>query len=218
MAERRKKSNLKTTPKIDLPDGSFDWMNEQVLDALAEIEGPHVAKKRTTVIKLAFAHATQQPIKSVFDDPDTVNSSNWYSKWQYIPEVRQALEICIERASTWVDEHTAAMEYYYSSLRRQEIARRAAEAPGALATVMNDPEVRGSDRISAANSLLTWADPKSASQAQPAPPAPGFEQSVKFFGLNNVAEDELDDVIENLQAAIGRRASAASSAPEPETE
>lgn len=193
-------------------------MTDEIMVKLDAIKPPHLAKKRTTVIKIAFAQATQQPIKEVFEAEDTCNSSNWYSRWQYIPEITEALYACRERAAQWIDQQTAAMEYYYNSLRRQAIFSRAAEAPHALAKVMNDPSQKGSDRISAANALLTWADPKAAAQASPAPPPASLDQTLTLIqSVDDLNDDELKSLIQNLQAAVGQGAVGLSAEEQPES-
>ncbi|RME71551.1 MAG: hypothetical protein D6784_14985 [Chloroflexi bacterium] len=200
----------------NIPDPAYEWLTEDLMAKLQAIRPPHVHKKRTTIIKLAFALANNQPVKEVFDQPDTCNESNWYMKWRHIPEVAAAFEACRQRALDWADQETAALEAHYRRLRRRSIAVRAAEAPDALAEVMNDPAQKGADRISAANALLTWADPEAAGKASPAPPPARLEQSFNLGGLEKLSNDELDALIANIQTAVSLPAPA--QAPEDESD
>lgn len=134
------------------------WMTQEIMDLLQAIPDPHRAKKRTTVIKLAFAKATNTPLAAVFDSDDTCAENIWWTKWQHIPEVRVAYEACVERALGWADDETAQLEEYYRRERRRAVAEYAAKAPAALAAVMVSPEGKGSDRINAAVTLINIAE------------------------------------------------------------
>ena len=185
-----------------VPEVAYQWLTGDITQKLSAIKPPHVHKKRTTVIKLAFALANQQPVKEVFDQPDTCTESNWYMKWQHIPEVAAAFKACRERALSWADREVAALEAHYRRVRRRSTAEFAAAAPDALADVMNDNAQKGADRISAANALLTWADPDAAGKAAPAPPPGHIEQSVNFGILEGLSHAELDALINNIQTAV----------------
>lgn len=133
-------------------------MTPEIREMLARIPAPHEAKRRRTVILLAFAHATQTPVKEVFSRDDTCAEQIWWSKWQYVPEVAEALAACKERALEWADAETVASEEYFRRQRRRAIAEHAAMAPSALATVMDGADQKGSDRINAAVTLINLAD------------------------------------------------------------
>lgn len=178
---------------MDIPKEAWQWMTMEIRASLAAIQGGQVAKKRITVIKLAYAIANRQPRHLVFAQRDTCAERTWYAKWQHQPEVKAAFEACCIRALEWADEETAALEAYYRRLRRQTMAQYAAQAPAALATVMADAGQRGADRISAANALLTWADPEVAQRAQPHPPPASGDI---FIG---VTEEELAAIEEALR-------------------
>lgn len=186
-------------PETDQSEPDLNtWLTDDIRDLLKAIAKPHAPKKRTTVMKLAYARANEIPVKTVFNQPDTCNETIWYTKWQHIPEVRAAFEACYNRLLEWADEQTAAMQAHYRRKRLQAIARFAADAPSALAEVMTGGQYKGSEKISAANALLTWADPEAAGKAQPAPP-PAETSLMAVFGQMPV--DELDQVIDNLQVA-----------------
>jgi len=181
------------------PEEGHTWMTPEIRGLLSAIRGRHSGKKRTTVIKLAFARANQQPMKEVFDQPDVCAENIWYMKWRFDETIAAAYEACCARALEWRDEQTALIEQYYRQERLQEIARYAAQAPKALARVMTDPEVSGGHRISAADRLIQLADPEAARQVGPPTIAGEDDQVVNVFaGWSN---EELDQVAANLEAA-----------------
>lgn len=178
------------------------WLTEEIQEKLRAIQNPHAAKKRTTIIRLAFAQAMQVPIREIFSQKDVCNEATWYTKWQYEPEIRGAYDACCRRALDWVDEELAAQEEHFRRARRHAIAKWSAEAPQALAAVMLGQEQKGADRISAANSLITWADPEAAGKAQPPPPPDGGVEIQNVGLLAGIENDELTKLIANLDAAI----------------
>lgn len=186
----------------DIPSVAYQWITEEIIELLNAIDGTHIRKKRNTVIKIAFARASEQPLVKVFGQPDTCNESVWYMKWQHDPAIRAAHDACYKRAMEWTDEETARLESHYRRERLRSIARWAAQAPDALAAVMLDMDQRGSDRISAANSLMTWADPDAAGKAQPSPPAAGSQNDFSLNFFANMPADRLDQLIVNLEAAV----------------
>lgn len=185
---------------IKLPDDAYTWLTDDIRQKLADITAPHVHKKRTTVVKLAYARANEQPVTDVFNQPDTCNETTWYTKWQNIDEVKSAFDACYKRLLDWADEQTAAIQAHYRRQRLQAIAQYAAVAPEALAQVMQGLQYKGSEKISAANALLTWADPEAAGKAQPASPASDTDIYLTLF--NQMAETQLDQTITNLQTAL----------------
>lgn len=175
-----------------IPDQALPWFTEDIETKLAEIQGPHIKKKRTTVLKLAFAKANGQPMVTIFDQEDTCSGAIWYTKWQNEPEIKAAYDACLQRALEYGDQQTVAIESYYQRLRRRSLAAVSAKAPSALAAVMLDGKQRGSDRISAANALMGWVDPEAAEKVRPASPASSFEQSITGMQLNELSDDQLD--------------------------
>jgi hypothetical protein len=155
------------------PNSSFndfqyeEWLTDEIRALLAAIKGEHAAKKRLTVIKLAFARANGTPVKRVFGRDDTCAEMIWYTKWSKKPAIKAAFEACCERALAWMDEQTAMTEASFRMMRRRSIAKLATRAPTALAKVMQDPDQRGSVRITAANALLTWADGQANGASSP---------------------------------------------------
>lgn len=179
------------------PQPGDNWLTPEIETLLKAIPGPHEAKKRQTVIRLAFALANQVPAEQVFTLRETCDRRIWYMKWQHDPAIKAAFEACYARALDWADRETALLEEHYRRMRRRSVAEWSAKAPDALAAVMQNERERGGDRISAANALMGWADPKAAEQVRPASPASTIEQVVNL--VNNLADDELNSELERME-------------------
>lgn len=203
--------------KLMVPESAYGWLNEEIKAALAEIEPPHVAKKRATVIKLAQAAAQQTPMKTVFEAADTCNESIWYIKWQFDEKIKRALALAERRCLEWVDEQTAAQEEFFRQQRRRGIAAWAAQAPGAVAMVMTDVAEKGPARLEAARLLMGWADPATLEPAQGQAPAAGSGEpggNGRGVNLDDLSEAELDTLIRNLETAEGGGAAGEAAAGE----
>ncbi len=186
--------------QTDLPTESLTWLTDDIRAKLAAIQPPHVHKKRSTIVRLAYARANEEPVKEVFNQPDTCNETIWYTKWQHLPDVKTAFDACYEQLLAWADEQTATVQAHYRHLRLQAIAKHAADAPKALARVMTEPQFKGAEIISAANALLTWADPEAAGKAQP--PAPPADTGINLALFGQMSGADLDQTIRNLQTAL----------------
>lgn len=176
------------------PPESQQWMTQEIRELLAKIPAPHEAKRRRTVILLAFAHATQTPIADVFERDDTCASQIWWQKWQYVPEISEALEACKARALDWVDDQTVSIEEHFRRQRRKAIAEYAAQAPEALKDVMTDLglTVKGSDRILAAETLMRWAEPETGQKLGRSAGSASIEQRVDVYDLSRLSDEELN--------------------------
>lgn len=139
------------------PEG-WQWMTPEIRRLLDAIPGPHEVKKRRTVILLASAYASSEPVARVFERADTCAGQIWWTKWQHIPEVAQALEACRAAARDWVDLETVSIEEQRRRERRRAIADYSAKAPAALAAVMAGQDQKGADRINAAVTLINLAE------------------------------------------------------------
>lgn len=182
-----------------IPEAAYTWLTDDVAEKLRAIGDPHRAKKRATVVKLAFARANQQRLDDVFEQPDTCARIIWYTKWKDDPVIAEAFEACYRRVLDWNDEQTGAIQAHYLRLQRQRIAEYAADAPAALKAVMQDANQTGTARISAAEKLMDRADPETAGKVTPAaPPAAGNDVLAALF---NQSREELDQTIRNLQLA-----------------
>ena len=182
--------------RLTLPDEALTWLTDEIIQKLQAIQDPHAKKKRTTVIKLAFAKANQQVFDEVFNQPDTCSRIIWYTKWRSDPDISAAFDVCYRRALEWADEETIELETFYRRRRRQSSAKHAADAPDAIASVMNNQSQDGNARIKAATTLISLADP-----APVQPQTAGFINLGNIFG--NVQNNDLDAIITNLQAIPG---------------
>ena len=184
------------------PEG-WQWMTPEISRLLSAIPGPHEAKKRRTVILLAFAYATSAPLRSVFDRPDTCAEPIWWGKWKDIPEVAAALEVCRARALDWVDAETVSIEEQHRRTRRRAIAEYSAKAPAALAQVMAGHDQKGADRITAAETLMRWAEPETGSKLGRPGGSASFEQRVDVYDLGSLTDDELAALARLSQGSAG---------------
>lgn len=139
------------------PEG-WQWMTPEIRRLLDAIPGPHEVKKRRTVILLASAYASSEPVAPIFERADTCAGQIWWTKWQHISEVDQALEACKAAARDWVDLETVSIEEQRRRERRRAIADYSAKAPAALAAVMAGQDQKGADRINAAVTLINLAE------------------------------------------------------------
>lgn len=187
------------------------WLTDDLRALLAAIPGPHQVKKRTTVIRLAFALANQQAVKDVFDQPDTCAEAVWYGKWRSRPEIRAAFQACYARALEWRDAETARIQAAYRAQRLQSVARFAASAPAALAEVMSDAGQRGGDRINAAMKLIGLAEPQ-ADAGGLYSPVGSVDQSQTVV----IGDNDLDAAIDaELARLAARTKTAAADSPAP---
>jgi hypothetical protein len=84
-----------------------EWLSLEVNEALEALQGEHVAKKETTVLRLAEATATGQSWTAVFRLRDTCSKRVWYGTgdqvgWQSDPAITTALTVATARARWWV--------------------------------------------------------------------------------------------------------------------
>jgi len=175
----------------DAPVVAQGFMTDDLQAALDKIEKPHVAKKRNTVLLLAFATASDRAWSEVFDDDRACNQRIWYQKWQHDPAIADALALAERRALAWRDGETARIE----SSARQRLRRALAE--GSLDGVRGMRETalanRDKDGIDAAMKLIAMFDEETALRA---------------IGLDGgaavpVEVENLDEVIAQLLASEG---------------
>lgn len=189
--------------RVDIPEQAYTWLTSEVQEKLKAISEPHLAKKRITVVKLAFARANQQRLDDVFEEPDTCARVIWYTKWKDDPVIAAAYEACYQRILDWKDEQTTAILAHYRQVRLERMAEVAAEAPLTYRAVMEDANQSGATRISAANAAITWADPEAAGKAAPAQPPPPDQNFNLSVYLSQLKDDELDTILSNLETAAG---------------
>lgn len=83
-----------------------DWLTYEVEQALAAIDGEHVAKKEATVLRLAQAIAAGESQAAVFRLPGTCSKNIWHGVgdklgWKDDPAIALALELATQRARWW---------------------------------------------------------------------------------------------------------------------
>jgi hypothetical protein len=102
--------------KVGLETPAMDWLTPAIDEALAAIQNPHAAKKQLTVLLVAQALATGQPVSAVFERDDTCKADIWYGAkrrnagaqgarkpgWKEDPTIATALHLATERARWWV--------------------------------------------------------------------------------------------------------------------
>lgn len=82
-------------------------MTPEIRSRLAAIGGRHAAKKRSTVVRLAYARLTGQNMKTVFTDfAGTCSETIWYTKWQYQPAIRAAYDALCRQADELLDQQS----------------------------------------------------------------------------------------------------------------
>lgn len=84
-----------------------DWLTYEVEQALAAIDGEHVAKKELTVLRLAQAIAAGESQSMVFRSPGTCSKNIWHGVgdkpgWKDDPAIARALDLATQRARWWV--------------------------------------------------------------------------------------------------------------------
>lgn len=187
---------------VKLPGEGQEWMTAEIRALLSAIRGRHAAKKRMTVIRLAFAKANQVPMKKVLGQEETCSWAVWHQRWKFDPVVKAAYEACVKRALAWADDKTAGMEAHFRRERRQKVAMHSADAPDALAAIMVDEDMGGGHRIAAADRLIQLADPEMAGKIPPlGQPAGGLTQTFNLLG--KMSEQEIDQLLGNLDTAEG---------------
>lgn len=202
------KPGLRRSGQPELPEGRA-WLTDEVRAALDAIRPPFAEKKRRTVLALAFARANLTPVDTVFKRDDVCAEATWYVSWKWLPDVAAAYEVCYKRVLEWTEAETIAQETYYRGERQRVIARYAAKAPSALASVMANDEQRGGDRINAALALIKLADPMLAQDIPLTPVAGDVNQTVHMgpaYDLGKLSDEEL--------AALDKLAGRAASDPD----
>jgi hypothetical protein len=85
-------------------------MTYEIQQALLAVTGESrdLRKKRNTILRVAMATATDEPLAKVWQRSDTCNKHTWYgggskAGWIDEPEVKHALHLATKRAEWWVD-------------------------------------------------------------------------------------------------------------------
>lgn len=185
---------MPTASDASVVESQAAWLTDEIRAALAAIRGPHVEKKRKTVLLVAFAKANGEPLKPLFERTDTCAESIWWGKWSHQPDIRAALAVCETQALAWADAETVSIEQRYRTERRRSVAKWAAKAPDALAAVMAGMEQRGSDRINAAVTLIKLADPDTTGGVGMVQGGGDTSQTVQI-DVSRLTDDQLDRIL-----------------------
>lgn len=162
-----------------------EWMTHEIEQALNAIDGAtgYVRrKKRTTVLRVAQAQATGQPLTTVWAQPDCGSKNAWYGEtrrgvlkpgWCDEPAVQEALRKALARADWYVDVHLGRA-IGKATDKLVEAAPAAAEQLARMATLgvmlvrrnerVSEEPVNAPEVIKAINSVLDRADARTASK------------------------------------------------------
>ena len=73
-------------------------------DVFATLSGPHVEKKKATILAIVDAKLSGQPIERVFERADTCTRTIWHTKWKHDPAIGGLVETIYTAASRWRDD------------------------------------------------------------------------------------------------------------------
>lgn len=84
-----------------------EWLTFEVEQALAAIDGEHVARKEATVLRMAQAQAQGESQAVVFSAPGTCAKNTWHgvgdkAGWKDDPVIQTALVVATNRARWWI--------------------------------------------------------------------------------------------------------------------
>lgn len=85
-----------------MDDPAVGWEAAAVAE-LARLEGPHLAKKRATIIHLVDARISGKPEETVFRLPNTCSRNIYHTKWKIDPIFSTVLSAVQSKAQTWHD-------------------------------------------------------------------------------------------------------------------
>lgn len=182
---------------------------QQALDAITGAPG-HLRKKRTTVLRVAYAQASGEPMESVWGRNGAGSKGAWYGEtrhgthsagWRDDPAVQHALELARRRAEWWLnvrlgravertlDTIVAAAPDAAEQLVRMATAgvMRVQRDGATLDESVNAPEV-----IKAINSLLDRADARTATKQQVEQQVVAPELVAALERVYGVSEDNRD--------------------------
>ena len=161
-----------------------EWMTHEIEQALNAIAGApgHVRRKRTTVLRVAQAQATEQPLTTVWAQPDCGSKGAWYGEtrrgvwqpgWCDDPAVQAALVLAKKRADWYVDVRlgraiaSATDEIVEAApAAAKQLVRMATQGVMQVRRKEADVEepVNAPEVIKAINSVLDRADARTASK------------------------------------------------------
>ena len=173
-----------------LDDGPDDWM-AQALEAMAQLRGPHLAKKQATILALVDARLSGRSDESVFRQPDTCSRTIWHAKWKRDPIIQEALEAATQAALNW--HHGRALRAIAQAREMMTLS-----TPAAAEEVIK--RLRSADDnivLRAAFGLLDRADfetaPKASTRSEQDEPLDDEEQAAIEEALRQLANKGNDD-------------------------
>lgn len=182
---------------MQVPDVAQTWVTEEILELLRAVKGPHVDKKRYTLIKLAVARVTPGVTEeSVWQDEDSevqaqlCARSTWYGKWKHQDDIKAAMEACEARLRDWRDMQTLQMEADYLNAMRQAIAAGGVDAVTGLRRTALSQIDKAEARNEASKLLIALASEEHAERINKLSGG-GQGLKVEVTNLENAVESEL---------------------------
>ncbi len=81
------------------------WQNALV-GIFDGLDGPHLEKKKATILAIVDARLSGQAEERVFERPDTCSRTVWHTKWKRDAEIGGRAERIFQAASEWRDNRT----------------------------------------------------------------------------------------------------------------
>jgi hypothetical protein len=204
---------------IEVPEGAFPWLTEALLALLRAVRGPHVAKKRYTLIQVAIARATPGVAEDSIwknDDPEEQAKlcarSTWYGKWKHRPDIAAALAACEQRLRDWRDAETLRIEAEALQLRRRAIAEGSVDAVQGLRKTAMSAKDRADLRTEASRTLLALSDEELALRLAR---LDGGGIPIKVSGTVTHAHDYGDKTDDELRAILSGQSGEGTGGAEP---
>ena len=150
--------------------------------ALAGLAGPHLAKKRATIIALVDAHLAGKSEESVWRLPEACSRRIYHQKWKFEPTFIAALAAVDGLARDWKDSR--ALRALQQAAERLALASPVAAAKAIALLAAADQRVQ----LQAAFGILDRAGMETASKSSV---AAEVKQDVEF-NLGKLDDAELD--------------------------
>lgn len=140
------------------PTSTAEWM-EAAEKIFANLQPPHLEKKRATVLALVDARLSQQSEETVWRRPDCCSRNTWHSKWKHDPVIVATVDAVQKLATGWRDAKMLQA--------LQDAAEKLALASPLAAMVAAQKLMSGDDKVAlrAAFGILDRADFSTATKA-----------------------------------------------------
>ena len=177
--------------------GDQAWIDAAAV-ALAELQPPHVERKRATIIALVDAQLAGRSEQSVWGTPGVCNRGTYHLKWKFQPDFAAALATVSRLAREWRD--TRALRALQGAAESLALAAPAAVAKAVGLMDSQDDRVA----LSAAFGILDRAGVETAGKSTMV----GTVKHDVDINLSRLDDDELDA----LARIAGRLAGSAAGA------